>query len=177
MNFWNQIGWIIPILPFLFLGKPPVMGQDYSVNPDFEKRVNSYLSFSVPVISVEELKNNKKDYILLDTREIEDYKVSSIPGSTHVGYRDFDIEFIRARVNYDQPIVVYCSIGYRSEKIGERLQEAGYRKVYNLYGSIFEWANRGFPLVNPDNQSTTEIHTYNRRWSRWIKNQALQKTW
>nr|MBS0037751.1 rhodanese-like domain-containing protein [Saprospiraceae bacterium] len=157
--------------------KQASLGQQYCENPEFEQRVKRYLSFSVPVLSVEKLREHKEDYVILDAREEEEFRVSSIPGSTFVGYRDFDLAGIKERFDLDQPIVVYCSIGYRSEKIGELLQEAGYRKVYNLYGSIFEWANRDFPLVNPENKSTKEIHTYNKRWSKWMDNEALQKVW
>ena len=45
-------------------------------------------------------------------------------------------------------IVLYCSIGYRSEKIGEKLVEMGYGHVFNLYGGIFEWVNRDLPVYN-----------------------------
>ena len=40
-------------------------------------------------------------------------------------------------------IIVYCSIGVRSEDIGEKLKELGYTKILNLYGGIFDWKNKG----------------------------------
>ena len=41
----------------------------------------------------------------------------------------------------ESTIVVYCSVGYRSEKIAEELDKLGFTNVSNLYGGIFEWIN------------------------------------
>ena len=42
----------------------------------------------------------------------------------------------------NQAIVVYCSVGYRSSRLVERLQQAGYTNAFNLDGSIFQWATK-----------------------------------
>lgn len=76
----------------------------------------------------------------------------------------------------DKKIVVYCSIGYRSEKIAERIQAMGY-EVSNLYGSIFEWVNQGNQIVDNTGKETKELHTYNRKWSKWVEPDSVQKTW
>jgi 3-mercaptopyruvate sulfurtransferase SseA len=65
-------------------------------------------------------------------------------------------------------IVLYCSVGMRSEKIGKKLLEAGYKNVYNLYGSLFEWVNQGKPVYKKNGVQTSEIHTYSESWSRWL---------
>lgn len=81
-------------------------------------------------------------------------------------YNGFKIESLEA-IPKDAPIVVYCSVGYRSERIGEKLLEAGYTNVHNLYGGIFNWFYEGGELVNMNNDSTERIHTYNKKWSQW----------
>lgn len=164
-------------LAFSFFSFGYLHAQEFCVNPDFEQRINSYINHSVPVISVKELYRDMGTYTLLDAREEEEYSVSFIPGAINVGYSDFDLDRIEGAIPKDQPILVYCSIGYRSEKIGEKLLSAGYTKVYNLFGSIFEWANQGYILKNSSGGSTQKIHTYNRRWGQWIDNQNLEKSW
>jgi hypothetical protein len=99
-----------------------------------------------------------------------------LPGARYAGYDDFDVASLDD-LPRDTSIVVYCSIGYRSEKIGEKLREKGFINVKNLYGSIFEWANQGFPIVDNQGNLTHLIHTYNRNWSRWVDNDTLKKTW
>ena len=73
------------------------------------------------------------------------------------------------RIPKDAILVVYCSVGYRSEKIGEKLKALGFSKVYNLYGGIFEWSNRGYPLVDQKEQPTTKVHAFNKDWGRWLE--------
>lgn len=62
---------------------------------------------------------------------------------------------------------MYCSIGYRSEKIAKKLLENGYDNVSNLYGGIFEWANQGNKVYN-DYGETTKVHAFSRLWSVWL---------
>ena len=80
-------------------------------------------------------------------------------------------------IKKDQKVVVYCSIGYRSEKIGEQLQQLGYKDVHNLYGSIFEWVNAGNEVVDAKNNKTRKVHTYNRKWSQWVEDGKAEKVW
>lgn len=105
--------------------------------------------------------------LLLDTREREEYQVSHIQGAKWVGYETFDMEKL-SELPKDQPIIVYCSIGARSQEIGRLLQKEGFEEVYNLYGGIFHWVNEGLPLFDPDSQPTHRIHTYDRKWGRWV---------
>ena len=74
-------------------------------------------------------------------------------------------------------MVVYCSIGYRSEKIGEKLLRLGYKNVYNLYGSIFEWANDKYPLVGSNGKTTNRVHCYNKSWGKWVTNDEIRTVW
>ena len=146
------------------------------MNPEFDKKVSQTIRFSIPLMSVEELKSNTQKLRIFDAREREEFEVSHIPGAEFVGYNHFDIHAY-SKLPKDTPIVVYCSIGYRSEKIGERLKAKGFTKVYNLYGSIFEWANRGYPLINEKGREVREVHTYNKDWSRWVDASKAKKIW
>ena len=146
------------------------------MNPEFDKKVSQTIRFSIPLMSVEELKSNTQKLRIFDAREREEFEVSHIPDAEFVGYNLFDIHAY-SKLPKDTPIVVYCSIGYRSEKIGERLKAKGFTKVYNLYGSIFEWANRGYPLINEEGREVREVHTYNKDWSRWVDPAKAKKIW
>ena len=145
-------------------------------NAKFDNELNRLLSFTVPVMSVEELKNKLGEVTVLDAREREEYEVSHIPGATYIGYKKID-ETVLDSIEKDSPIVLYCSVGYRSEKIGEKLKKKGFTNVYNLYGSIFAWGNKGYPLLNGDGETTHKIHTYNKKWSQWVDNPEIEKVW
>jgi len=168
------------LLTFLLLLLPIAHhGQDTSVKPyctdkAFHKEVDGLLSHTVETIDVGLIKENPDAYLILDAREKEEFDVSHIPGAFWVGYNDFKI----TRVPQDKrPVVIYCSVGYRSEKVGEIVKRHGHNKVYNLYGSIFEWANRGFPLCDKSDNSTQTVHTYNKAWSKWVDQNHISVTW
>lgn len=143
---------------------------------DFNEKINRMLSFSVPFISVGELEKNKEEYIILDSREEEEYAVGHIKGAKCVGYDDFNIRGLSG-VDKDAKIAVYCSIGYRSEKVTEKLRKEGYTNAVNVYGSIFQWVNDGKPIYNSKGDEVNEIHTYNRKWSKWVITDEVKKTW
>ncbi len=144
-------------------------------NPEFDKKVASWLTFSVPTVSPNNVKK-MPDVLLLDAREREEYNVSHIPKAVFIGYNHFEKEALKD-VPKDKPIVVYCSIGYRSEKMGEKLQKMGFTKVYNLYGSIFEWVNQGNIIVDNQGITTKKVHTFNRNWSKWVDKGKAEKIW
>jgi rhodanese-related sulfurtransferase len=120
---------------------------------------------TVKVIRPEEI-DSKAKVVFLDAREIEEFEVSHIPGAVFVGYDDFDLKSV-ADIPKDATVIVYCSVGYRSEKIGEQLLRAGFRNVKNLYGGIFHWVNTGRPVVNAKGP-TKKVHAYNERWGKWL---------
>ena len=132
----------------------------------YDLMLSSLLSHSVPEISVEQL-SKKEGVLLVDAREPEEFAVSHMAGAFHVGHTHFDLETFK-NVSKQQEIVVYCSVGYRSEKIAEKLKQAGFKKVSNLYGGIFEWMNQGKIVVDPTNQPTEKIHAYSATWSIWL---------
>lgn len=142
----------------------------------FNKRVDQLLSYSVPTLDVDSLKAEQQDVYIFDTREPEEYEVSHIAGAKYLGYNKFDASLL-GDLPKDAKIVVYCSVGYRSEKIGKKLKKMGYTNVYNLYGSIFEWINRGYDVVDKNGEKTEKIHTYNKKWSQWVKYKKAEKIW
>ncbi|PXX31599.1 rhodanese-related sulfurtransferase [Arenibacter sp. ARW7G5Y1] len=131
------------------------------------KRLNNN---SVPYIGAERLLGNK-EFLLLDAREKVEFEISHIANAIWVGDKIFDGDKISAIIpNKNRPIVVYCSIGIRSEVFGEKLLKKGYTEVYNLYGGIFQWKNMGFPVYDTIGQETDRVHAYNKQWGRMLNN-------
>ncbi|MBC2838116.1 rhodanese-like domain-containing protein [Robiginitalea sp. SC105] len=132
----------------------------------YDDRLEGLLSHSVPEATVPEARA-MDSAVFLDARSLEEFSVSHVPGAYWVGYDDFSLERVSS-IPKDRPVVVYCSVGYRSEKVSEALLEAGFTRVSNLYGGIFEWVNQGGPLVDRDGP-TDRIHAFNKSWGRWLK--------
>lgn len=124
---------------------------------------------SIPYISVQELAMPKTIAIILDARELNEYETSHIKNAIHVGHKYFDIESISNIIKIkEEQIVVYCSLGIRSENIAKKLKKAGYTNVYNLYGGVFEWKNKGFNVYNSHGTETENVHVFSKEWNQWL---------
>ena len=141
-------------------------GQEYR---SFDEMALEMSKGSAPKITSTALnKSNFNNIVYLDAREKAEYDVSHIKGALFVGYNDFDVSKL-PNLKAFKTIVVYCSVGYRSEKVAEKLIEQGYAQTKNLYGGIFDWVNKNHPVYDNSGQPTEKIHPYNKLWSKWLE--------
>lgn len=129
--------------------------------------IDNTLDKTVPFIKAKELRENNQNYTILDIRELKEYNVSHIKNAISISFNDFNVKMIKHKIDKNTPIVVYCSIGYRSEKVGEKLLNEGFT-VYNLYGGIFNWKNSNNPVVDNNEIATQKVHCFNQEWSKWL---------
>ena len=136
-----------------------------------DKLLKKWNKRNVPYMSVETLALPKTKAILLDAREIKEYKVSHIKNAIFVGYDHFKMKEALTKLPKDKnaKIVVYCSLGIRSEIVAHQLIKKGYTNVFNLYGGIFEWKNNNFEVIDTLGNNTEKVHTFNKDWSKWLK--------
>ena len=97
--------------------------------------------------------------LLLDVRDEAEFAVSHLAGARRVDFGSRAQESL-AGVPPEQPIVCYCAAGFRSSAMARRLARAGYTEIFNLEGSIFDWASEGRPLVR-EGGVTREVHPFN----------------
>jgi rhodanese-related sulfurtransferase len=117
------------------------------------------------------MQQSKNEVIILDSRELQEYKVSHIESAISVGFDVFSMENIFKIVkNKETPIVIYCTLGIRSEMIAAQLKKAGYKDVKSLYGGICEWKNKEYKVIDSTQKNTNNIHTYSKEWSTWLLN-------
>jgi rhodanese-related sulfurtransferase len=102
---------------------------------------------------------------LLDAREEAEYVVSHIEGAVRIDpdAKGTDLPTLES----DAPVVVYCSVGYRSGAIARRLEKSGHTRVFNLTGGIFAWANEGRPVYRGQ-ERVEEVHPFDSTWSRYL---------
>nr|WP_228713660.1 rhodanese-like domain-containing protein [Arundinibacter roseus] len=121
----------------------------------------------VPLISCADA-HKTRAALFLDTRAKEEFNVSHIPNARWVGYEDFTLDRVKD-MDKNMPVIVYCSVGVRSEKVGRQLMQAGFTNVQNLYGSLFEWVNQDYPIVDSTGKPTKKVHAYSRSWGVWLQ--------
>ena len=135
-----------------------------------DKVLEKYHQEKVPYISAIELQNLQQNnkVVVLDSRELIEFKVSHIKGAILVGYDDFKLSSLPESMNKNTPLVVYCTLGVRSEVVANELIERGYRDVKNLYGGISEWKNMDYVVVDSTQTPTENIHVYSKKWGKWL---------
>ncbi len=136
---------------------------------ELDRTLKKFNTESVPYISLKEaaLMDN---VLFLDTRKKQEYNVSRLKNAVWVGYEMFNALDVQAKIpDKHAEIVVYCSIGVRSEDIGEKLVKLGYPNVKNLYGGIFEWKNKGYPVYDDQGKETEKVHAFDEHWGKLLK--------
>ncbi len=100
----------------------------------------------------------RDDVIIVDVREPKEQAVSMIPGA--ITKTEFEA---RKEELKGKTVVAYCTIGYRSGKYTQGLEEEGW-DAYNLPGSILSWVIAGQPVVDESGKETTQVHVYGKQW-------------
>ena len=103
--------------------------------------------------------------LIIDVREGDEFQISHLADALNLESAESIERLIEQRgLGKDAEIIVYCSVGYRSAGVAADLQARGYTKVLNLEHSLFEWANKGYPMINASGR-TNKVHPFNKAWS------------
>jgi rhodanese-related sulfurtransferase len=157
---------IVLIIVLIFGGIYGVKWIRVFMATDYDEMLSALYSNTVPLIkgnNIEKIEN----WVVLDVRAANEYAVSHIKGSLWLGYPDTDYSKIED-IPKNKMILVYCSVGYRSERVGEILLKKGYINVKNLYGGIFEWVNCEQPIVDKEEKNTNKVHGFEPSWGKWL---------
>jgi len=84
-------------------------------------------------------------YTLVDVRQPKEYEEAHLPGARLIPLPQLSDRV--AELAQDQPLIVYCAIGGRSEMAARFLASRGFAEVYNLSGGIKAW--RGETVTTP----------------------------
>jgi len=117
---------------------------------------------------------NREPPLLLDARAPAEFAVSHLAGAESAPTAADALRLLDGR-DPARPIVVYCAVGYRSAAMAERLQAAGFTRVQNLAGSIFQWANEGRPVYRAG-RPVRQVHPYDAKWGVLLDRNLWAKT-
>lgn len=82
---------------------------------------------------------------LLDVRTLGEYQQARLENARLIPIDQLVSRL--AELPPDRPILVYCAVGSRSAQVVNYLARRGYPEVYNLYGGIYAWAQKGYPIL------------------------------
>jgi rhodanese-related sulfurtransferase len=92
------------------------------------------------------LVGERGDLFLLDVRTLGEYQEARLDGARLIPIDQFVKRL--AEVPKDRPILVYCAVGSRSAQVVNYLARQGFSEIYNLYGGIYAWSQKGLPVLH-----------------------------
>lgn len=105
-------------------------------------------------LTVDQLKSmldRNEDLTLINVLSEEDFERAHIPGSQNipVGRESFEREVERLAGGVEAKVVVYCADFdcQASPKAAKKLDEAGFKNVFDFEGGVKEWRKAGHELV------------------------------
>ncbi len=118
----------------------------------------------VPTTTARELLSIRtRKPILVDVRGDAERAVSVIPGAITLA------QLATAYPANPGPVVVYCTVGYRSGLVTRELRAKNI-PARNLRGGILAWIAAGGILVDATNKQTNHVHVYAAHWAAVPKN-------
>jgi len=90
-----------------------------------------------PIYLQQLLSEKNEDYFLLDVRELFEYEIAKIVGSTHIPMNEIVVRL--TEVDTNKQVVVICHHGMRSAQVAYFLDQQGI-VCLNLTGGIDAWA-------------------------------------
>lgn len=127
------------------LDEPP---EYFAINAQINKEgydsLNEVLKKGMQQLSIEDLKKAlKKDIILLDTRQPEEFTKGFIPGSINIGLDGRFAEWAGSLLSFEKPIVLVTEKGNEKETL-VRLARVGFDKMTGYVAGGFEaWKKAG----------------------------------
>ena len=85
----------------------------------------------------------KKGFWNLDVREKYEFDAGYIKGAKLVPSTRFEEEFEKLKIKKTDKIGLYCRTGSRSAFIANKLEEMGYKNIFNLELGLLDWMEQG----------------------------------
>ncbi len=92
-------------------------------------------------------------YVLVDTRSIEEFNVSHIEGAIHI------TDYQQSRAFPEAVLITYCTSGMRAFVTASDWAFKG-KKVL-IYPGVIAWAEAGQDFVDEEGELTYKVHTFN----------------
>ncbi|MDR2015111.1 MAG: rhodanese-like domain-containing protein [Azoarcus sp.] len=90
---------------------------------------------------------NREDAVPVDVRAPGDYEKGHLPNARHLPFSDFERRGTELEKFRTRPLILYCNSGTTAAKGIASLKKAGFEKLYNLRGGLYEWEKAGYPVT------------------------------
>jgi rhodanese-related sulfurtransferase len=85
-----------------------------------------------------DMMDNDSSIVLVDVRELSEYKEEHISGATLLPLGDIESKASSVIPDKTKTYIIYCRSGNRSDQASQQLVELGYESVFDM-GGIIDW--------------------------------------
>jgi rhodanese-related sulfurtransferase len=117
-----------------------------SHNQGFLKLVNDAKSRVKEVDIDQYQKMPKKDHVLIDVREDNEWTAGHAAGAIHLGKGIIERDIETKVPDKSTTLVLYCGGGFRSALAADALRQMGYENAISLDGGWRAWTGAGLPV-------------------------------
>jgi rhodanese-related sulfurtransferase len=107
---------------------------------------NNQLDYEITPEQFKTLRDEKRQYALIDVREPWEHQTAKIEGATLMPMGDVASR-AHQELDPEDHIVVYCHHGVRSMNVTSWLRQQGFEKAQSLAGGIDRWAREIDPSI------------------------------
>ena len=103
----------------------------------------------VRLVSPEEMQDilELEDVQVVDVRTPEEFNEDHIKNAQNIDFKSPTFEEDILKLDKSRPVLLYCKAGGRSAKCVKKLEEAGFKKIYDLDGGISKWKYNSEPEI------------------------------
>jgi len=99
-------------------------------------------------LSVKTAYQTLERFVVVDVREPEEWAGGLLPGALRLPLSRLKA-LAPLYLEREQPVLLYCRSGNRSQEARQILQNLGYPKVWQLEGGLKAWSEAGIPCASP----------------------------
>ena len=83
---------------------------------------------------------------VVDIRTQKEFDQGHIPDVIHISFNDPDFLTKMSKLNKQEPVIIHCAKGGRSQKAGDLLEQAGFDLIYDYSGGFVDWKSKGLEI-------------------------------
>lgn len=81
---------------------------------------------------------------IIDVRTPQEFKGAHLDNAINIDYLSDDFAVNAEKLDKTKPVFVYCKTNNRSPRAAAKLEELGFKTIYNMTGGLLKWDADGF---------------------------------
>jgi rhodanese-related sulfurtransferase len=84
--------------------------------------------------------------VVLDVRTKKEFQEGHLPGAVHMDFNGDNFDQEIAKLDKNKTYLVHCGAGGRSSRACKKMEQGGFKSLYNMEGGLTAWQKAGKPV-------------------------------